>query len=93
MKDQSKYATYTIYHQQQKLLHAAAGYPVKDTWIAAINSGNYVSWPGLTSKVIQRHFPELDETQKGHMKQQRQNVRSMRIKIKNENQTQPTPEK
>ena len=76
-----------------KFLHAAAGYPVKDTWIAAINSGNYITWPGLTAKLVRRHFPESDETQKGHMKQQRQNVRSTKIKIENENQTQLTPEK
>jgi hypothetical protein len=68
-----------------KFPHAAAGYPVKDMWIAAINSGNYITWPGLTAKLVRRHFPESDETQKGHMKQQRQNVRSTRIIIKNEN--------
>ena len=76
-----------------KFLHVAAGYPVKDTWIAAINAGNYITWPGLTAKTVRRHFPESDETQKGHMKQQHQNVRSTRIKIENENQTQLTSEK
>ena len=29
-------------------LHAAAGFPVRSTWIAAIKSGNYSSWPGIT---------------------------------------------
>jgi hypothetical protein len=29
-------------------LHAAAGFPVKSTWLAAIKAGNYASWPGLT---------------------------------------------
>ncbi len=29
-------------------LHAAAGFPVKSTWLAAIKAGNYSSWPGLT---------------------------------------------
>ncbi|KAL7502269.1 hypothetical protein ACHAXN_000895 [Cyclotella atomus] len=29
-------------------LHAAAGFPVRSTWLAAIKAGNYASWPGLT---------------------------------------------
>ena len=28
--------------------HAAAGWPVKKTWIAAIQRNAYASWPGLT---------------------------------------------
>ena len=60
-------------------LHAAAGYPVNDTWIAAIKAGNYNTWPGLSTQAVRRHFPELDETQKGHMKKQQQNVRSTKI--------------
>ena len=59
-----------------KYHHAAAGYPVNDTWIKAINAGNYTTWPGLTSEAVRKHFPESDETQKGHMKRQRQGVRS-----------------
>ena len=62
-----------------KYHHAAAGYPVKDTWIKAINAGNYTTWPGLTSEAVRKHFPESDETQKGHMKRQRQGVRSTKI--------------
>ena len=62
--------------QAIRFLHAAAGYPTKDTWINAIEAGNYVTWPGLTTKAIRRHFPESDETTKGHTKKQRQNVRS-----------------
>jgi hypothetical protein len=59
--------------QSIKYLHTAAGYPVEDTWIAAINAGNYNTWPGLSAQAVRRHFPELDETQKGHMKKQQQN--------------------
>jgi hypothetical protein len=65
-----------------KFLHAAAGYPVEDTWTKAIDAGNYLTWPGLNTKAVRCHFPKSDETQKGHMKKQRQNVRSTRIKIK-----------
>ena len=58
--------------QTVRYLHAAAGYPTKDTWIKAIKAGNYISWPGLTATAARKHFPESDETQKGHMKRQRQ---------------------
>ncbi|KAL7535015.1 hypothetical protein ACHAXR_006213 [Thalassiosira sp. AJA248-18] len=42
----------------------------------AIRAGNYDTWPGLTTKAVYKFFPESDETQKGHMKGQRQNFRS-----------------
>jgi len=61
-------------------LHAAAGFPVESEWIKAIKAGNYVSWPELTAETVHKHCPESDETQKGNMKQQCQNVRSTKIK-------------
>jgi hypothetical protein len=64
--------------QTIKYLHAAAGYPVEDTWIKAIKSGNYTTWPGLSATAARKHFPKSDKTQKGHMKRQRQGVRSTR---------------
>ncbi len=57
-------------NQTIKYLHAAAGYPVIDTWIKAINAGNYTTWPGLTATAVRKHYPESHETQKGHMKHQ-----------------------
>jgi hypothetical protein len=65
-------------NQMIKYLHAAAGYPVKDTWVKAINAGNYITWPGLTATAVRKHFPESDETQKGHMKRQQQRLQSTR---------------
>jgi hypothetical protein len=67
--------------QSIKYLHAAAGFPVKQTWIDAIKYGNFVTWPGLTTTTVRKHFPDLDETQQGLMKKQRRGVRSMRTKI------------
>jgi hypothetical protein len=64
--------------QTIKYLHAAAGYPVEDTWIKTIKAGNYTTWPGLTTSVARKHFPESDKTQKGHMKCQQQGVRLTR---------------
>ena len=59
-----------------RYLHATAGHPVKDTWLDAIKAGNYVTWPGLTTTAVRKHFPESDEMQQGHMKRQRQGVLS-----------------
>ena len=46
--------------------HAAAGFPVRDTWIKAIKAGNYESWPGLTYINATKYCPSADETIKGH---------------------------
>ena len=59
--------------------HAALGHPTKATLLTAAQHGNLVTFPGLTPQNISRHFPELDETQKGHMKQTKQGVRSTKI--------------
>jgi hypothetical protein len=62
-------------------LHAAAGFPTKPTWLKAIANGNYKSWPGVTTANVKKHFPESIETQKGHMKKQRQNVRLTKVQV------------
>ncbi len=54
--------------QSLMYLHAAAGFPVKETFLDAVRAGNYAMWPGLTTTLIAKHFPDLDEMQKGHMK-------------------------
>ena len=63
-----------------RYFHAAAGYPVRSTWLAAIKAGNYASWPGLTYNNAPRYCPSTDETIKGHMVQTRQNFRSIKPK-------------
>ena len=73
-------------HQSIKYLHAAAGFPVMETWLDAIQAGNYITWPGLTVAAVRKHYPDSDETQKGHMKKQRQGVRSTKKKIDNTSQ-------
>jgi hypothetical protein len=60
-------------------LHAALGFPTKETLLAATRAGCLTSWPGLNVTAINKHFPESVETQKGHMKHQRQGVRSTKI--------------
>ncbi len=61
--------------------HAAAGFPTKETFLDAIHAGNYATWPGLTTALTNKHFPDSDETQKGHMKGQRQGVRSTKTRV------------
>ena len=63
-----------------KYFHAAAGYPVYSTWLAAIKAGNYSSWPGITYSNARRYCPSADETIKGHQVQTRQNLRSTKPK-------------
>ena len=67
--------------QTIRYLYAAAVFPTKDSWIKAIKNGNYATWPGISAEAVNRHFPESIETQKGHMKKQRQNVRSTKQKV------------
>ena len=61
-------------------LHAAAGFPVKSTWLAAIKAGNYASWPGLTYANASKYCPDSTETLKGHLTQTRQGLRSTKAK-------------
>ena len=61
-----------------RYFHAAAGYPVKDTWLKAIKAGNYVSWSGLILAKATKYCPSLGNTIKGHMVQTCHNVRLTR---------------
>eukprot|EP00804_Cyclotella_cryptica_P008147 CCRYP_004624-RA/>CCRYP_004624-RA protein AED:0.13 eAED:0.13 QI:0/0/0/1/0/0/3/0/1209 len=62
-----------------RFLHAALGFPTKATLLTAARNGNLVTFPGLTPDNINKHFPESDETPKGHMRQTRQGVRSTKV--------------
>ena len=63
-----------------RYLHAALGFPTKATWLKAIRLGNFVGWPLVTVENVSAHYPETDETPKGHMNAQRQGVRSTKPK-------------
>ena len=62
-------------------LHAATGFLTKATWIKAIRKGNYLSWPLINVQNVSKHFPESEETRKGHMRNQQQGVRSTKIRL------------
>jgi hypothetical protein len=56
--------------------HASAGFPTKATFIDTVRNGNYSTWPKLTVTLINCYFPDSDKTIKGHLKGQRQGIRS-----------------
>ena len=59
-------------------MHAVCGYPVKSTWMKAVAAGNYIGWPLLTVRNVNKYYPETNETSMGHLNQTRRNVRSTR---------------
>jgi len=59
-----------------RFLHAALGHPTRATLLTSAQHGNLITFPSTTPDNIYRHFPESDKTQKGHMKQTKQGVRS-----------------
>ena len=41
-----------------------------------INNKQYASWPGLTSEIVQKYYPESEETLKGHARKIKSGLRS-----------------
>ncbi len=63
-----------------RYLHAAAEFPTKQTWIAAIKNKQFAPWPGLTIKAVTKHHPESKETMKGHGRKGRSGLHSTKTK-------------
>ena len=61
-------------------MHAAAGFPVKYTWLKEIKNRNFESWPGLTYNNADKYCTHSVETLKGRMVQSSQGVRSTKKK-------------
>ena len=61
-------------------LCSAAGFPTRTTWLKEIHKGNYILWPLINVNNMNKNFPESEETQKGHMRNQKQGVRPIRIR-------------
>ena len=59
-----------------RYFHAAAGFPVRSTWLDSIKSVNYASWPGLTINNARKYCPSANKTILGHIVQGIQRVRS-----------------
>jgi hypothetical protein len=60
--------------------HTAAGFPTKETFSDTVHAGNNSTWPGLTAKMIHRHFPNSNKTIRGHLKGQQQGICSTKQK-------------
>ena len=61
--------------------HKTCFSPVTSTWLTAVKNNFFQAWPGLTTQRISRHLQKSEATEKGHMQQHRQNVRSTKGKI------------
>ena len=49
-------------------LHCAAGYPMKKTWLIAIQLEFYATWPGLLYDLVVKFLPnDTKETAAGHL--------------------------
>ena len=42
--------------QTMYFLHAAAGFPMKDSWVKTIEQGHYHSWLGIDASSVPKHF-------------------------------------
>jgi hypothetical protein len=60
--------------------HALVGFPVKETFLNAAQARNYATCSGLNIAALHKYFPNLDKTQKGHMKGQGQGIHSTKQK-------------
>jgi hypothetical protein len=63
-------------------LHASAGSTVKSTLIKATEAGNFTTWPNLAAHHVKQYMEKSESTIKGHMNQQRKNVKSTTPKEK-----------
>jgi hypothetical protein len=66
--------------QAIKWMHAVCGYPVKLTWLKAIKASNYMGWPMLMERNVQKYYPKATKTAKGDLNQTRKNVCSTKEK-------------
>ena len=66
----------TTKRKLSQYFHAAAFNPVKSTLIAAINNDHFTSWPDLYAGLISKHLPQYSFTVKGHLDQEKNNIRS-----------------
>jgi hypothetical protein len=59
-----------------KYLHWACFSPVPSTWIKAIKAGYFMTVPSLTVDLVQKHLNQSIATAKGHLRHERQSLRS-----------------
>ena len=57
-------------------LHAACLSPPISAFIKAIKNNNFITWPGLTPKLISKHLPKSTYATLGHLKSEKQGLQS-----------------
>ena len=63
-------------------LHQAVFSSPKATLLKAVHNNPFMMWPGLTVKAVKKYLPDSSPaTDKGHMKRQKQGIRSTKEKI------------
>ena len=60
-------------------MHASREYPVKSTWLKAIEVGNFNGWRLLSVNNLKKYYPETVKAAKGHINYTRKNVHSIKI--------------
>ncbi len=73
-------------------LHQCAFSPTIATWTKAINNGQFISWPDLTSAAVHKYLPPSPATDKGHRKRTQQNIRSTNKKENQESNDNNNPQ-
>lgn len=84
--------------QLVKYLHACCFYPTIPTFIKAIKNNHFLSWPGLTVKLVKKYLDPSVTTAKGHLRQEQQGLQSTHAdstltvnqKVTEEEDTSPT---
>ena len=66
LQESSDYDTPSV-EELIRYFHAAAGFPVRDTWLKSIKVGNLASWPGIIYQNSSKACCTTNKTLKGHM--------------------------
>ena len=56
--------------------HGALFSPVTSTISESIKNNHFITWPGLSEKLIIKHLPPILATAKGHQNQEQQRIQS-----------------
>ena len=74
-----------------QFMHRAAFSPIASTWNQAIDAGYFATWTGLTSALVRKYLPKSLATSKGHMRQDRKNIRSKKTALSPTTNLAPDP--
>ena len=71
----------TNFEELIRFYHGCLYYPSETTWIAAICSGYFWGWSGLTASAINCHIKTIKSTVQGHLNQHLQGLHSNKAVI------------